>query len=90
MALACLAVSMYIVNLAILLHSKYISFRFFDFKDAQGLVPARHKGHACPELWITSSPRATIAHLRVNKYSHWTRCFFIIEDLIKIDDAGVA
>ena len=24
----------------------------------------------------TSSPRATIANLRVNKYSHWTRCFF--------------
>ena len=20
---------------------------------------------------------ATIAHLRVNKYSHWTRCFFL-------------
>ena len=24
----------------------------------------------------TSSPRAMIAHLRVNKYSHWTKCFF--------------
>ena len=24
----------------------------------------------------TSSPRATIAHLRVNKYSHWTKCLF--------------
>ena len=24
----------------------------------------------------TSSPRATIAHLRVNKYSHWTKCVF--------------
>ena len=29
--------------------------------------------------WETSSPRATIAHLRVNKYSHWTKwgCFTI-------------
>ena len=28
----------------------------------------------------TSSPRATIAHLRVNKYSHWTKCccFFVV------------
>ena len=25
---------------------------------------------------ITSNPRATIAHLRVNKYSHWTFFFF--------------
>ena len=24
----------------------------------------------------TSSPRATIANLRVNKYSHWTKCVF--------------
>ena len=36
-----------------------------------------------------------IAHLRVNKYSHWTKCvfffcFFLFEDLIKIEDAGVA
>ena len=57
-------------------------------------------------LLITSSPRATIAHLRVNKYSHWTKWllffffvvvfffffffFFFFEDLIKIEDAGVA
>ena len=46
---------------------------------------------------------ATIAHLRVNKYSHWTKCFYVVfflfcfffvffftEDLIKIEDAGVA
>ena len=42
---------------------------------------------------LTSSPRATIAHLRVNKYSHWIKCgffFFFFEDLIKIEDAGVA
>ena len=48
----------------------------------------------------TSSPRAMIAHLRVNKYSHWTKCvcvfffcfvlFLFFEDLIKIEDAGVA
>ena len=50
----------------------------------------------------TSSPRATIAHLRVNKYSHWTVLFifiyyfffffffFFFENLIKIEDAGVA
>ena len=38
----------------------------------------------------TSSPRATIAHLRVNKYSHWTKCCFFFEDLIKTEDAGVA
>ena len=46
----------------------------------------------------TSSPRAMIAHLRVNKYSHWTKCVFFFcffscvffEDLIKIEDAGVA
>ena len=44
----------------------------------------------------TSSPRAMIAHLRVNKYSHWTKCFFFFffffffDDLIKIEDAGVA
>ena len=42
----------------------------------------------------TSSPRATIAHLRVNKYSHWTKWlyfffFVVVEDLIKIEDAGV-
>ena len=23
-----------------------------------------------------SSPRATMSHLRVNKYSHWTKCVF--------------
>ena len=57
-------------------------------------------------IWAWSaSPRATIAHLRVNKYSHWTKCFYVcffcfffiiiffffffIEDLIKIEDAGV-
>ena len=28
------------------------------------------------EVCKKSSPRATIAHLRVNKYSHWTKCFF--------------
>ena len=28
-------------------------------------------------IFKTSSPRATIAHLRVNKYSHWTKCVFI-------------
>ena len=42
---------------------------------------------------VTSSPRSTIAHLRVNKYSHWTKCVFFFcffEDLIKIEDAGVA
>ena len=55
----------------------------------------------CPEhhgtISRTSSPRATIAHLRVNKYSHRTKCFFFFffffeeeEDLIKIEDAGVA
>ena len=37
---------------------------------------------------------ASIAHLRVNKYSHWTKCFFFcfvlfFEDLIKTEDAGV-
>ena len=54
-----------------------------------------------------NSPIATIAHLRVNKYSHWTKCFFFFffffcfvffffflffffEDLIIIEDAGVA
>ena len=40
----------------------------------------------------TSSPRTTFAHLRVNKYSHWTKCFlllfFFFENLIKIEDAG--
>ena len=45
-------------------------------------------------LYQTSSPRATIAHLRVNKYSHWTKWLFFVclffEDLIKIEDAGVA
>ena len=45
---------------------------------------------------LTSSPRATIAHLRVNKYSHWTkRLFFFVlflffEDLINIEEDGVA
>ena len=36
---------------------------------------------------------ATITHLRVNKYSHWTIFFFFFfffENLIKIEDAGVA
>ena len=27
-------------------------------------------------FYRTSNPRAMIAHLRVNKYSHWTKCFF--------------
>ena len=33
------------------------------------------------ELQCNNSPRATIAHLRVNKYSHWTKwvyfCLFV-------------
>ena len=28
----------------------------------------------CQPIKNTSSPRATIAHLRVNKFSHWTKC----------------
>ena len=28
---------------------------------------------SCNNINKTSSPRATIAHLRVNKYSHWTK-----------------
>ena len=50
--------------------------------------------------WMSSNlsqirPWATIAHLRVNKYSHWTKCFFFFflfffENLIKIEDAGEA
>ena len=39
----------------------------------------------------TSSPRATIAHLRVNKsLDKVLFFFFFFEDLIKIEDAGVA
>ena len=29
----------------------------------------------------TSSPRATIAHMRVNKYSHWTKCVVFLSKL---------
>ena len=31
-----------------------------------------------PQNVKTSSPRATIAHLRVNKYSHWAKCVFCL------------
>ena len=58
---------------------------------------------SCSVSQITSSPRATIARLRVNQYSHWTKLFFFFffflvilvtckneEDPLKNKDARVA
>ena len=61
-----------------LLYDSVVSTKYDSVVSTKYDSVASAKYDSVAYLLNTRSPRATIAHLRVNKYSHWIKCFLLL------------